>query len=133
MTDTDLPWRIFGRVIRPYALAVSLATLVIVWSIATQSAVGQLLDQLPGQVVGVGAGLAVGLLWGGWWGRSEKFMRAGLLWTTGVWAAVGTILALDIGSQPSMWLAWCWALASGGAWILEVADRAPRPTVSAGA
>ena len=28
MTDTDLPWRIFGRLIRPYALAVSLATLV---------------------------------------------------------------------------------------------------------
>lgn len=23
MTDTDLPWRLFGRLIRPYALAVS--------------------------------------------------------------------------------------------------------------
>jgi len=32
VTDTDLPWRIAGRLIRPYALAVSLATLVIVWS-----------------------------------------------------------------------------------------------------
>ena len=122
MPDTSLPWRIFGRLIRPYALAVSLATLVIVWSIATEAAVGQLLDGIPGHIVGTGAGLAVGLLWSGWWGRSEKFMRAGLLWTTSVWAAVGTILALDIGSQPSMWLAWCWALASGGAWILEVSD-----------
>ena len=126
MPDTSLPWRIFGRLIRPYALAVSLATLVVRLSGATSSAVGPLVDGGPGHLVGAGAALAVGLLWAGWWARSEKMMRAGLLWTTGVWAAVGTILALDIGSQPSMWLAWCWALASGGSWVLETVDTQPR-------
>jgi len=89
MTDTDLPWRLFGRLIRPYALAVSLATLVIVWSTTTESAVGQLLDEAPGHMVGTVAALAVALLWAGWWMRSDRLMRAGLIWTTGVWAAVG--------------------------------------------
>jgi len=90
MADTELPWRIFGRLIRPYALAVSLATLVIVWSIATEAAVGQLLDGPPGRiVVAAAAALAVALLWAGWWMRSDRLMRAGLIWTTGVWAAVG--------------------------------------------
>ncbi len=132
MTDTDLPWRIFGRLIRPYALAVSLATLVIIWSMVTEAAVGQLLDQAPGHMVGTAAALAVALLWAGWWMRSDRLMRAGLIWTTGVWATVGTVLALDIGSQPSMWLAWCWAVASGGAWLLETTDADTRqPTAAA--
>jgi len=130
MTDTDLPWRIFGRLIRPYALAVSLATLVIVWSMVTEAAVGQLLDQAPGHMVGTTAALAVALLWAGWWMRSDRLMRAGLIWTTGVWATVGTVLALDIGSQPSMWLAWCWAVASGGAWLLETTDADRRTSAS---
>ncbi len=132
MTDTDLPWRIAGRIIRPYALAVSLATLVIVWSIATEAAVGQLLDGPPGRIVAAAAAAAVALLWAGWWMRSDRLMRAGLIWATGVWAAVGTVLALDIGSQPSMWLAWCWAIASGGAWLLETTDADTRqPTAAA--
>ena len=132
MPDTSLPWRLFDRLVRPYAFAVSLATAVVMWSTVAGLAVGELLDATPGHIIAAAAAVSVALLWGGWWGRSEKLMRAGLLWTTGVWAAVGTILALDIGSQPSMWLAWCWALASGGAWILEVADNSPRPS-SAGA
>lgn len=122
MTDTNLPWRIFGRLIRPYAFAVSLATLTALWSLATESAVGELLDQGPGHVVAAASALSIALLWAGWWARSDRLMRAGLIWTTGVWASVGTVLALDIGAQPSMWLAWCWAIASGGAWLLETFD-----------
>ena len=97
----------------------------------TESAVGQLLDEAPGHLVGTAAAAAVALLWAGWWARSDRLMRAGLIWTTGVWAAVGTVLALDIGSQPSMWLAWCWAIASGGAWLLETSDVDDREAVSA--
>lgn len=131
MTSTHLPWRIFGRLIRPYAFAVSLATIVVIWSMVTDSAVGQLLDEAPGHVVGTAAALSVGLLVAGWWARSDKLMRAGLIQTTGVWASVGTVLALDIGAQPSMWLAWCWAVASGGAWLLETSDVDDREAVSA--
>ena len=54
MTTTDgrtLPWRVVGRAVRPYAFAVSLATSVSVWSVATDRAVGALLDGLPGAVI----------------------------------------------------------------------------------
>ncbi len=124
MTDTDLPWRLFGRLIRPYALAVSLATLVIVWSIATEAAVGQLLNGPPGRIVAAAAAAAVALLWAGWLARSDASMRWGLFWTTGVWAAVWMVLSLDIGfGSVSAMLAGCWAIASGGAWLLEATDR----------
>ena len=43
-----LPWRVLDRAVRPYALAVSLATSVSVWSVSTDRAVGQLLDGWPG-------------------------------------------------------------------------------------
>ncbi len=44
-----LPHRVVGRAVRPYAFAVSLATSVSVWSVATDRAVGELLDGLPGE------------------------------------------------------------------------------------
>ena len=31
-----LPWRVLNRAVRPYALAVSLATSVSVWSVSTE-------------------------------------------------------------------------------------------------
>src|SRR5574343_496862 len=52
--DTDgrtLPWRILGRAVRPYVLAVGLATTVSIWSVSTDRAVGQLLDGWTGAVI----------------------------------------------------------------------------------
>ncbi len=46
-----LPFRFLRRAVQPYALAVSLATSVSVWSVATDRAVGALLDGLPGAVI----------------------------------------------------------------------------------
>ena len=123
MTDTDLPWRIFGRIIRPYALAVSLATGIIAYACAASIAVGQLHGP-PGRIAAAAAAAAVALLWAGWWARSDRLMRGGLFVTTGVWAAVWMVLSLDIGfGSVSAMLAGCWAIASGGAWLLEVTDR----------
>lgn len=123
----SLPWRIFGRLLRPYAFAVSLATSVLCYSIAAGVALGQLLNGGPGRVVAAWGGLAVVLLWWGWWARSERFMRWGLFWTTGVWAAATSIMVLDVGYSPvSAMLAGCWVIASGGAWLLEVTDSRRR-------
>ena len=123
MPDTNLPWRLFGRLLRPYAFAVSLATAVVVWSTVAGLAVGELLDATPGHIIAAAAAVSVALLWLGWWARSDQLMRWGLFWTTGVWSAVAGILALDIGAlAPSTLLAACWAVASGGAWLLEATD-----------
>lgn len=126
MTDTELPWRIFGRLIRPYALAVSLATGIIAYACAASVAVGQLLDGPPGRIVAAAAAAAVALLWAGWWARSDRLMRWGLFTTTGVWTAVWMVLSLDIGFGAVLpMLAGCWAVASGGAWLLETTDKQP--------
>lgn len=124
MSSTNLPWRLRGRFLRPYAFAVSIATAVIAYAILCHVAVGRLLNDGPGVITGI-VGLAASiLLWAGWWAKSDRWMRWGLFWTTGVWAAVTTILAFDVGVwNVNTLLAGCWALASGGAWLLEVTDH----------
>ena len=118
-----LPWRVLNRAVRPYALAVSLATSVSVWSVSTDRAVGQLLDGWPGAIIAAYGVLAVLLLWAGFWARRDGWMRAGLLASAGYWAAVGAVILLEPGvSLVSGWLALCWVVASGGAWLLEQVD-----------
>ena len=122
-----LPWRVVGRAVRPYAFAVSLATSVSVWSVATDRAVGALLDGLPGAVIAAYGVIAVALLWLGFWARRDHWMRWGLLASAGYWAAVGTVIILEPGvALVSGWLALCWMLASGGAWALEKIDARRR-------
>lgn len=119
-----LPWRFLGRAVRPYALAVSLATTVSIWSVSTDRAVGQLLDGWPGAIIAAYGVIAVLLLWAGFWARRDGWMRAGLLASAGYWAAVGTVIILEPGvALVSGWLALCWMVASGGAWLLEKVDR----------
>ena len=118
-----LPWRVLNRAVRPYAFAVSLATTVSVWSVSTDRAVGQLLDGWPGAVIAAYGVLAVLLLWAGFWARRDPWMRAGLLASAGYWTAVGMVVLLEPGvSLVSGWLALCWVVASGGAWLLEQID-----------
>lgn len=118
-----LPWRVVGRAVKPYAFAVSLATSVSVWSVATDRAVGELLDGLPGAVIAAYGVIAVALLWLGFWGRRDGWMRGGLLASAGYWASVGAVVIIEPGiSLVSGWLALCWMVASGGAWLLEKVD-----------
>ena len=120
MSDTALPWSLWGRKVRPYALAVSLSTAVIAWACLAGIAVGKLLDGLAGTIVGVAAVVTVAALWAGWLTRSEVWMHRGLLWSAGVWAAIATILTIDVGLiNVNTLLAAAWVIASGGAWLLE--------------
>ena len=119
-----LPWRFLGRAVRPYALAVSLATTVSIWSVSTDRAVGQLLDGWPGSVIAAYGVISIVLLWAGFWLRRDPWMRAGLLLSAGYWAAVGAVVIIEPGiSLVSGWLALCWMVASGGAWLLEKVDE----------
>ena len=127
MAETHLPWRVLDRLVRPYAFAVSGATAVIAWACWAGIAVGLLLDGLPGRIVAAAGFAVVGLLWAGWWGSRDAWMRAGLFITTGVWASVAAILAIDVGVwNVNTALSACWAIASGGAWLLEASDRQER-------
>ena len=117
-----LPWLVLRRAVKPYALAVSLACAVIVVSMFTNSGIGNLLDQGLGKAIGAAALVTVGLLWSGWWLRSKRLMDHGLLLSTAVWAAVATVILVEGSSWPSGCLAVAWAVASGGAWLLESND-----------
>ena len=125
MTSTELPWQVLGRKIRPYALAVSLASAVVAWAILVKhNDAGSHLESGSGVLVGWAAAAAVLLLWWGWWAQSDRTMRAGLLLTAGVFAARAAIVWLDQGTVGAAWLlsvAWC--VASGGAWLLERSAR----------
>ena len=120
MSDTHLPWQLWGRKVCPYALAVSLSTAVIAYACLTGIAVGRLLDGATGIIVGAAAVVTVLALWWGWLASSERWMLRGLLWSAGVWAAVTTILATDVGIvNVNTLLSAAWVIASGGAWLLE--------------
>lgn len=122
MTDTNLPWHLFGRQVRPFSFALALTMLQLSWSILTKSTIGELLDSV-GQLVGVTAVISLVLLVFGFWGRSVRAMVWGLLLAAGVWASALAILMFDVGFVPSTMSAQCWTVAAGGAWLLEESDR----------
>jgi len=125
MTSTELPWTVLGRKVRPYALAVSLASLIVAWAILVRhDDAGSHLESEPGVLVGWAALAAVLLLWWGWWAQSDRTMRAGLLITAGVFAARAAIVFMERGAGTiAALLSVAWCVASGGAWLLERSAR----------
>ena len=135
MTSTELPWQVWGRKIRPYALAVSLASAVVAWAILVKhndawailvkhNDAGSHLESGSGVLVGWAAAAAVLLLWWGWWAQSDRTMRAGLLLTAGVFAAAAAIVFMEGGAGTiAALLSVAWCVASGGAWLLERSAR----------
>lgn len=125
MTSTELPWTVLGRKVRPYALAVSLASLIVAWAILVRhDDAGSHLESEPGVLVGWAALAACLLLWHGWWAQSDRTMRAGLLITAGVFAARAAIVLMEGGAGTiAALLSVVWCVASGGAWLLERSAR----------
>ena len=125
MTSTELPWTVLGRKVRPYALAVSLASLIVAYAILVRhDDAGSHLESEPGVLVGWAALAACLLLWHGWWAQSDRTMRAGLLITAGVFAARAAIVFMEGGAGTiAALLSVVWCVASGGAWLLERSAR----------
>jgi hypothetical protein len=107
----------WGRLVRPYAFAVSLSP-----------AFGGILILTGNSYYGSGnwarviagaAFLATALLWVGWWRKSSTLMQHGLLLTAVVFASRAAYVVL---TGESLWAAGyiaCWSIASAGAWLLE--------------
>jgi hypothetical protein len=124
MTSTELPWTVAARKVRPYALAVSAASTVVAWAIVVHhDDAGRSLETGPGVLVGWAALAAALLLWGGWWGRSDRWMRAGLLASAGAFAARAAWILLGEPTSVAGWLSVAWCIASSGAWLLERGAR----------
>lgn len=125
MTSTELSWHVWGRKIRPYAFAVSMASAVVAYAILVRhDDAGSHLESGSGLIVGWAALAAVLLLWWGWWAQSDRAMRAGLLITAGVFAARAAIVLMEGGPGTiATLLSVAWCVASGGAWLLERSAR----------
>ena len=118
-----LPRRVLGRALRPYSLAVSLATMVLAYAVLAGVAVGQSLDGPLGKAFGVAALVTAFWLVAGWWAQQDRWMVRGLLWSAALWFGVSGMILTEAGPlSVSGLLAGCWGVASGGAWLLEVSE-----------
>lgn len=123
MSDSNLPWKLFGRQIRPYSFGVAyLCAVYFVFNIFVGQSVGTIFDDQSHIALTVGSVSLVcfAILMSGWWVRSDRLMRAGLLLSTGIFAARGVFVVLELGfAQLSAWVSLGLVMMSGGAWLLE--------------
>jgi len=118
--STYLSVRLFGRKIKPYAFALSLTMFVLAYMMFNHLAVGEFLRGWQGTVAGVTAAVSAVWLSLGWWLQKQPFLEWGLLLATGAWMVVSSVLAFEFGVfYHNTLLAFCWAVASVGSWVLE--------------
>ena len=127
----ELDTLFWGRPVRPFHLAVTIATAVIAWTLLTTTPL-QVWPHTAVHAVGALAGVGAVSLLVGWWWRSERFAEWGLLLATGVWASRAVYAALSgeglliVDQWPSVLLSLAWAVGAGGAYLLERYDHGTR-------
>jgi hypothetical protein len=118
----ELPFQIFNRRIRPFSLALLIATIVVVYQY-------EIMEQGPGPhgfdvVETMFASFAVCLLFFGWLLKNDAVHEWGLVLAAGVWAARMSLYVLDQGwSSIGVWLSLSWFIGAFGAWMLEAYDH----------
>lgn len=113
----DLPYTVFGRPLKPLALAATVTMIVIVVinmldiGIARSAAWG---DAVAGAAAAAGVALAIG-----WWRRSQGWAEAGLLLASGVWTARCVFGVVTDPDGYGWAMSGAWVIALGGAYLLE--------------
>lgn len=115
---SDLPWIAFGRQVRPYSLAVSLASSNVAYLIVSGRSAWGGLDMYSLVLAGAAITGTV-LLWVGFWARSLPALRHGLALTAAVFAARGAYIGVTSANWATASLSFCFAIASGGGYLLE--------------
>lgn len=122
MTRAELPFLVFGRLAKPFHLAVVLATLTIADVNLRQNSTS-FSTTIWGDIVGAVAAVAVLLLVAGWWFRKDRWADEGLLLATGVWTARATAYWLEGLGWLGVMLSTAWVVGTFGAWLLESYDH----------
>ena len=99
MSDTFLPWRLFGRKIMPYALGVTLFMFLYAYTLLVyKNDTGDALDlSLVGYVIGWICLLNGIMMTIGWFKMSKLLLTYGLLISVGVFVTRGVYILLDEG------------------------------------
>lgn len=127
----ELEGLFFGRPIRPFHLAITIATAVVGGSNLTRESV-TLLGHVPSNLIGAAAVMSAVLLTFGWWRTNESAAEWGLLIAVGVWIARGVYIATTedglfiVGSSAAVALSVAWAIGACGAYLLERYDHETR-------
>lgn len=118
-SPADLPWAVFGRRVKPLALAASVANLSIAVGISEIN-----FDSVPALIVMTLAIIGLLSFWVGWWCNTTRMVQVGLILTVGLFATRGAFSGLSLGwMDHEVWLSASWCMAAGGAFLLE--RRAP--------
>jgi hypothetical protein len=127
----ELKTLFFGRPVRPFHLAVTIATFVIGVSNLTDSPETFLLHT-SSNFLGALAVSSAFLLTLGWWFTNDWAAEWGLLIAVGVWLSRGILIAITddglyvLGTVASVILSFAWAIGAGGAYLLERYDHINR-------
>jgi len=122
MTKGDLPFMLFGRPVKPLALALMLSTFTIFYTnVFLNSDVAG--GAYVGDIVGFVAGFTCLMLFLGWVHKSQRVAEFGLLMATGVWVSRAVVVAMVQGIEYyGLFLSVGWVMAAGGAYLLESWD-----------
>jgi hypothetical protein len=123
----ELEGLFFGRPIRPFHLAITLATSVVAVSNLTAHE-ETFLGHTTSHFIGAFALVAVVFLFFGWVFNNEWSAEWGLLIAAGVWVARSVYIGMSdeclcvLGTIASVLLSIAWAIGAGGAYLLERYD-----------
>lgn len=121
----DLPYVVWGRPVKPLALAASVAVFGVALGPFTPGG-NQVFEFSSGMgYVQAVTGLVTLILFQlGWWLCYQRLVEWGLLLTAGVFCSRAVLGALTVGFlHPAVWISVGMSVGAAGAWTLE---RAPR-------
>jgi hypothetical protein len=125
----ELKTLFFGRPVRPFHLAITIATAVIAVSLYGLGDQSGWPEGAAAHTLATAAVFSAIALTVGWWFRSDNWAEWGLLFAVGVWIsrAVYVIISESEGllNNPilSSLLSLSWAIGAGGAYLLERYDH----------
>ena len=125
MSRGDLAWTVLGRPAKPLSLAAMLGMLGLVLINSTGRGVFD--GSWLANIMVVLSGITAMLCLAGWWYRSQPLAEAALLAAVGVWVTrMSFALVTNPGNINGWWFSGCWAVAFGGAFMLERLDDRDR-------
>jgi hypothetical protein len=125
----ELKTLFFGRPVRPFHLAITIATSIVALSNLTAINDETFLLHASSIILGLFALLASISLTVGWWYRSDWFAEWGLLLAVGVWTSRAVYIGLTndglfvLGTTAAVVLSLAWSIGAGGAYLLERYDH----------
>lgn len=117
----ELQTLFWGRPVRPFHLAVAIATSTV--AISNLLFEGIVLQDNIGNIVGTVSLMASAFLVTGWWFGKEWLAEWGLILATGTFAARAAFSVLSVQAFNSFFLSIAWTVGAGGAYLLERYDN----------